>query len=765
MNINRFLVTAALLALGLTAGADTLSSGEWAFNLDGTPAKLGQATTDHLFVRQSGDNVPADNIVNFYNSDDQIVWLWLDDDAIYQNAKVQALTPIAYNSAGDRYHEITYHSFQCDLYLPEFLTLADIETDEGDMIKYLQGDRLPTSSIVAYQEHSATKVIDGVTYRVYRLLCTSNEDYGCHLSAKNASRYKANGALRKDDAPLLGLKLHISDHAAGVGEMPNMIIANLEFGFREAFTAVPVWAPNEYRFIYGTGGNNETQRFQYYQRVRLFGREPMELTDAPTISYRTTPGNVIITAAGKGDVVLMVDGEQVSNPCTIARGEQDVTVIATATAQEPDKDVSNVTTQAIVVPARVAVTGDNRLTVESSLMVEPGKPFDLPVALENSDDISALQCDLILPEGFTLAENAIELNGERADASHNASIRQMSDGTYRMLIASPVAAVFNGTEGDLFTLHLNVAPGQADGEYHVTMANIVLADADAATYFAPDVTALVTVKSFAKGDANGDGSVNVGDYVTTANFILGQNPDPFFFGAADVDENEAVNVGDLVGIVNIVLGDYVTNQAPRSESKPTLSGDFVSAGDHRVELTLDLKNDMPIAAWQMELAFSCDMVLTQATLSTRAGSLDLSVNKLGNGRARLLASSAVNEVIAGGEGALLTLAFDGIDADEALMSISNIVMAEPDMTTHELKTMYLGNYPVPISVNELEAGMLVYAQDGNIVVETPVDTTVDLIMTNGMTRTVKAVAGTNTYPVGHGICIVRVAGQVNKFRL
>ena len=66
------------------------------------------------------------------------------------------------------------------------------------------------------------------------------------------------------------------------------------------------------------------------------------------------------------------------------------------------------------------------------------------------------------------------------------------------------------------------------------------------------------------GDANGSFHVDVADVITTINFITGQNPQPFLFGAADVNGDGEVNVLDIVGIINIILhpdqypprGDY-----------------------------------------------------------------------------------------------------------------------------------------------------------------------------------------------------------------
>ena len=56
----------------------------------------------------------------------------------------------------------------------------------------------------------------------------------------------------------------------------------------------------------------------------------------------------------------------------------------------------------------------------------------------------------------------------------------------------------------------------------------------------------------AKGDANGSMSVDVADVVTEVAYMTGQDPQPFIFEAADVNEDEVVNVLDVVGTVNII---------------------------------------------------------------------------------------------------------------------------------------------------------------------------------------------------------------------
>ena len=316
----------------------------------------------------------------------------------------------------------------------------------------------------------------------------------------------------------------------------------------------------------------------------------------------------------------------------------------------------------------------------------------------------------------------------------------------------------------MFTLHLNVADEVPDGSYPLMMDNIVLASVNAQTYYAPETFTTVAVKSYIKGDANGDDVVNVGDYVATANYILMMNPDPFIFDAADVDENKTIDVGDLVGIANIVLGDFAVPENAMSHpvNDVQLTGDCV-VSDNTMTVTLDLSNAMALTACQMDVNLPEGLVLEQASLSSRATSHSLAVNELGEGRLRLLASSSINDELTGHEGAVLTLVLSGTTGNDGLIAFDNILLAERDMTTHAAQSFAVS--AENSSVRDLSGGVRIYASGGDIIVETPVDTQVEFILPNGMTSTAKATAGTNVYPADRGILIVRAAGQVAKLKL
>jgi hypothetical protein len=69
------------------------------------------------------------------------------------------------------------------------------------------------------------------------------------------------------------------------------------------------------------------------------------------------------------------------------------------------------------------------------------------------------------------------------------------------------------------------------------------------------LTALEETTTQLKGDANGDGSVDISDVVAVVNYILNgeETSGNFVFDNADVDNSKSVDISDVVGIVNIIL--------------------------------------------------------------------------------------------------------------------------------------------------------------------------------------------------------------------
>ena len=63
----------------------------------------------------------------------------------------------------------------------------------------------------------------------------------------------------------------------------------------------------------------------------------------------------------------------------------------------------------------------------------------------------------------------------------------------------------------------------------------------------------VTPLTSTRGDANGDGTVNVIDVQTTVNYAGGKQPRPFIFEAADMNADQQIDILDVIGIIRGIL--------------------------------------------------------------------------------------------------------------------------------------------------------------------------------------------------------------------
>ena len=296
MKIKNLLLFAAVASLSASAFAQDLKTGEYATQTDGSPAMIGQCVQDHMFVRNEysdRDRVET-NRVSFKAGTPAVVDFWLNDDQIYTNEEVQALVPVPCYDGGDElYKEITYNSAQFNLYLPMSMTIIKYKFEgEKRAVDFQAGDRLSYDATVQWSVQDVTITVDGIEYRVYKVLVTNNKNDACHFSGNEDTYAEKGGALMKDDASLFRLAIQNANQEEVEGRIADMIIANQEFGIRE--TNRDGWEVNKQRYIYGTGGNNVEQRFQMYTRVGLWGSSAV----VENLAEKTVKSEVYYNIAG-----------------------------------------------------------------------------------------------------------------------------------------------------------------------------------------------------------------------------------------------------------------------------------------------------------------------------------------------------------------------------------------------------------------------------------------------------------------------------------
>ena len=198
-----------------------------------------------------------------------------------------------------------------------------------------------------------------------------------------------------------------------------------------------------------------------------------------------------------------------------------------------------------------------KMLYAENLSVHRGAQIELPIQLDNGEEgITAFQFDVELPEGVTLLGCALS---DRKANQGNPTPAQQTDGSYRLTTLSMDNSLFSGTEGTLLYLTLKISIDVTLGNYDITLKNIELTTPNKVIE-QRDTKSQLSVLDVLTGDANGDGKVSIFDAVQIVNYILGNNPSPFIFSAADLDGNGKITIFDAVSTVNIILNQGGRNQ-------------------------------------------------------------------------------------------------------------------------------------------------------------------------------------------------------------
>ncbi len=103
----------------------------------------------------------------------------------------------------------------------------------------------------------------------------------------------------------------------------------------------------------------------------------------------------------------------------------------------------------------------------------------------------------------------------------------------------------------------DVTPGETYYYFYRTLST------DLQEYDVSNVVAVTPLTS-TKGDANGSGDVDVADVITTVNYAAGQQPKPFIYEAADMNDDLSIDILDVIGIIKTIMN-------PGAEAKASVA--------------------------------------------------------------------------------------------------------------------------------------------------------------------------------------------------
>ena len=255
-----------------------------------------------------------------------------------------------------------------------------------------------------------------------------------------------------------------------------------------------------------------------------------------------------------------------------------------------------------------------------------GSQVTLSVKMKNTVEVQGFQFDLYLPEGVTIATdedgfNLIELSTARTTTRKtdyfNSTLQ--ADGSIRVLCGSSKGYTFEGTDGEVATITLNINENIEEGDHPIILKEVNLTDKNSTLYTTSYLKSTLTIINFILGDVNGNKKVEVSDFIATANYILGNPPQVFIFKAGDVNSNNKIEVADFIGIANIILNGTSSN-APAAAPKKALAAapkkaatnidaltdaiyvePVTAAPGTQQVLSVRMKNSSPVAGFEFRL--------------------------------------------------------------------------------------------------------------------------------------------------------------------
>ena len=458
--------------------------------------------------------------------------------------------------------------------------------------------------------------------------------------------------------------------------------------------------------------------------------------DNSTLTFRIVPdeGNEIksVTYAGEDVTAQVVDG-LFTTPVINGDTNLDVSFVAS--------------TDYIAIPASA---------------VSKGAEVVVPVELVNTTEVMGIECKVQIPEGFSVAKKAdgslkVEQTERKADQTLTAAV----DGNV-LTVKTSGTQTYTGNTGAVFTIAIAPDEATALADYVLKVTDVKFVNATGVAS-RPDAKTTLTLRDYVLGDVDSDQLVAINDAVIVMNHIVGADTPAFNAKAADMDGNGSVEINDAVLIMNTVVGTESTKSIKKTSATEP-NADELTAADIEIcqggtaMLSLDLANLDALTAAQFEITLPEGITAGKAEAGERASRHMVKTNMVGN-VLKVAMLSAESADFEGSEGAILVLP---LSADKTMssgsygISLRNVKMSDargnlfilPDTDSSVIVKDWSGVDSVAFD------RLRVYGGNGEICIESPADTMIQIVAVDGRAFAVEASAGKTAVAVSAGVYVV-----------
>ena len=410
------------------------------------------------------------------------------------------------------------------------------------------------------------------------------------------------------------------------------------------------------------------------------------------------------------------------------------------------------------------IYSDTDYLAMNSAAVSKGAEVEVPVELVNSTAVVGLECNVQIPEGFSVAKNSdgslkVAQTERRADQTLTATV----DGQV-LSVKTLGSQAYTGTEGAVLTVAITPDAATTPADYVLKITDVKFISADG-TATRPDAKTTLTLRDYILGDVDSDQMVAINDAVIVMNYIVGADTPAFNAKAADMDGNGSVEINDAVMILNNIVGDASTKSLKKADTATDgLTADELTAAGVEMEqggtavLSLDLTNLDCLTAAQFEVELPEGITAGKAAVGERASSHMVKTNREGNTLKVAMLSMDLAD-FEGNEGCILTIP---LTADRDMMAgtyqlgLRNVKMSDARGTLYTLpdtdSQVVVKNWG---GVDAIVAiGLRATGGNGVIVIESASEATVQIVAVDGRTMTVDVAEGKTVVPVSAGVYVV-----------
>lgn len=488
--------------------------------------------------------------------------------------------------------------------------------------------------------------------------------------------------------------------------------------------------------FYATAGEGEEEDEGDGITAEAYDSANICAKDNSTLTFRIVPdeGNEIksVTYAGEDVTAQVVDG-LFTTPVINGDTNLDVSFVAS--------------TDYIAIPV---------------IAVSKGAEVVVPVELVNTTEVMGIECKVQIPEGFSVAKKAdgslkVEQTERKADQTLTAAV----DGNV-LTVKTSGTQTYTGNTGAVFTIAIAPDEATAPADYVLKVTDVKFVNATGVAS-RPDAKTTLTLRDYVLGDVDSDQLVAINDAVIVMNHIVGADTPAFNAKAADMDGNGSVEINDAVLIMNTVVGTESTKSIKKTSATEPNSDELTAADIEICQggtamLSLDLANLDALTAAQFEITLPEGITAGKAEAGERASRHMVKTNMVGN-VLKVAMLSAESADFEGSEGAILVLP---LSVDKTMpsgsygISLRNVKMSDargnlfilPDADSSVVVKDWSGVDSVAFD------RLRVYGGNGEICIESPSDTMIQIVAVDGRAFAVEASAGKTAVAVSAGVYVV-----------